>query len=557
VTGNISSLQSTTPIFFSSTENQRLDLALQHFQEAKDHGYPLSEEDTNIVKNYLHQCSREELHALLGLDLWATNEPMADIEKVCSLIIEAFLEQKSDLDLCSLMLSSLPPVIFLPIFPFTFFDCSENLIEYLPPTLSLATRLQSLNLWDNNLSVLPPIDQLTELYHLNCSFNLFESLPINLEKCTKLVELDFSFNHLTSIPEELKTLSNLQVLNCSGNNALNIVPFLLLELPNSCEINLSETAISDTRRDELEWLSTTAYGPQFIFFEEFIEDDDIKEKPLSEVLEDFYTVANSDIPPNIEILCTKELSPFPIDNEVNLKQWLIRLSDAKDGKETSLLRTALYQEATDFIALAIESAEYRKLFQTILIDASTTCGDRVALYNIYLHVAKELLNIDKTDLPKLAEFLKRGGLAIQILFEFGQNKILELRALQNKGLHKKHIDEIENYLELLVSLKQPLNLPIGTVEHMLYQSDVTEEDLQQAKKLVLEQLDNEVVVIEYLSKNRDWLSALEKKYPTEMQSIEQKKIENEIDPNPSYIALTKDALGLSTEPSAKKRKTSN
>ena len=152
---------------------------------------------------------------------------------------------------------------------------------------------------------------------------------------------------------------------------------------------------------------------------------------------------------------------------------------------------------------------------------------------VYLDIAKELATLDKTDLPALANFLKRGELTVHLLTAIAQQKIQTLR----------FVDEIEVYLAYLLHLKEALNIPIST-EGMLYFrcSGVTDEDLNTAKELVLAQLSNDDTVANYLVGNPVWLEALEAKYPQEMAAIRSSAELSGKDPKPPRVKLTKMAL---------------
>lgn len=85
----------------------------------------------------------------------------------------------------------------------------------------LALSLQRLYLGDNNLGddVFAPISLMTELRHLNLSFNdIYEIPPSSLFKSQQLEELYLSGNKLTSLPpDDLERLVNLRLIYLNGN----------------------------------------------------------------------------------------------------------------------------------------------------------------------------------------------------------------------------------------------------------------------------------------------------------------------------------------------------
>ncbi|MNJ83510.1 Leucine Rich repeats (2 copies) [compost metagenome] len=99
------------------------------------------------------------------------------------------------------------------------------------PELLRYRKLQKLQLWENEVKVLPAA--FFELAHLNqlyLSCNL-EELPPLVEKLQQLRILSLPGNKIRQIPSSIQTLSKLEKLDLS-NNQLTDLPVFLSELPS-------------------------------------------------------------------------------------------------------------------------------------------------------------------------------------------------------------------------------------------------------------------------------------------------------------------------------------
>lgn len=100
-------------------------------------------------------------------------------------------------------------------------DLSSTRLQKVPSYVFDMTKLEELNLSDNNLTGALPaeIRHLQNLRVLNASGNQMTGVPAEIGQLSKLEELDLSDNQLTGLPLELGNLSNLRVLDLRGNNA--------------------------------------------------------------------------------------------------------------------------------------------------------------------------------------------------------------------------------------------------------------------------------------------------------------------------------------------------
>lgn len=100
-------------------------------------------------------------------------------------------------------------------------NCSQqNLLEM--PNINHPDVVTNLNISFNKISLLPVMNQFSNLRFLIISHNNFTNLT-PLAALTQLVELDCSYNQLTSI-DFIFSMAELQVFQCSNNNIKKIKP---------------------------------------------------------------------------------------------------------------------------------------------------------------------------------------------------------------------------------------------------------------------------------------------------------------------------------------------
>jgi len=93
------------------------------------------------------------------------------------------------------------------------------------------------------LSALPPeIGRLTNLQHLNLSYNNLKELPPEIGNLTQLKILDLSANELQELPREMGNLNALRVLNLSANQLTDLSEEVTHLRPN--RINLQNNQMS-------------------------------------------------------------------------------------------------------------------------------------------------------------------------------------------------------------------------------------------------------------------------------------------------------------------------
>ncbi len=228
------------------------------------------------------------------LDTWCKNPTVRGLKtEAKEKIIEVFNKQKSQLDLSSHSLTSLPsslrnfthlthlnlgknPLRHVPkwigkLNNLISLDLNETEIENLPRSLSLLTQLRYLHLSHNRFTLLPDwIGNFKELTELWVSRNALVSVPESLGQLTNLRELRLKDNQLQTLPESLDALSTLLYVDLSGNpgeqlRAHTLIPYENLnnvERAAQAQLYLSDRGIDLRIRGRSEALFEVLYTPR-------------------------------------------------------------------------------------------------------------------------------------------------------------------------------------------------------------------------------------------------------------------------------------------------------
>jgi len=153
-------------------------------------------------------------------------------------------ECDDELNLASLKIAVFPGDIFGIHFLRTL-NLRGNMMEYLPPSMELLTKLEILNLSENGFKMLPDsFGGMTCLKKLQLHNNKLKELPKSIGKLENLQELYVGSNRLTGIPDEISNLVYLERLDAS-NNCLTQLPDSLnsKSLPNLRVVNFQGNGI--------------------------------------------------------------------------------------------------------------------------------------------------------------------------------------------------------------------------------------------------------------------------------------------------------------------------
>ncbi len=126
-------------------------------------------------------------------------------------------------------------------------NMSYNAITYMPSTFTNMTRLIYLDLSHNKIILMSRISKMINLTHLNLSHNKI-SQCINLEKLTKLRCLFLNNNRFSAMPDGIGELVDLQEFNM-GNNRLTNMSQDITKLKKMKKLCLEHNNIEQIPRD--------------------------------------------------------------------------------------------------------------------------------------------------------------------------------------------------------------------------------------------------------------------------------------------------------------------
>ncbi|MCX6986578.1 MAG: NEL-type E3 ubiquitin ligase domain-containing protein [Chlamydiae bacterium] len=201
--------------------------------------------------------------------------------------------------------------------------------------------------------------------------------------------------------------------------------------------------------------------------------------------------------------------------------WLNRIQSMADYDTKQQI---INQQIDGFLLQAEQDPVFRESFLCTIDQASSTCGDRMAVSMLYVGLnAKKAKFLQepkpsKEQMQEFAEFIIRGPWAVQKLQEYAQQIVDALEAkmrLEDNRSDGKCKESIEVFLGLPIKLKQRLRLQID-VDGMLYEGyakvlGVTEEAVDTAGCMIEEDIAQNKTSI--LSKDPDWQTMLRKYNP--------------------------------------------
>ncbi|KAI3763163.1 hypothetical protein L1987_53614 [Smallanthus sonchifolius] len=159
----------------------------------------------------------------------------------------AGLENLEELYVSSSLLESLPDSIGL-LLKLKILDVSSNKLTSLPDSICHCRSLVELDASFNKLTYLPTVIgfELVNLKKLSIPLNKIRSLPTSIGEMKSLQFLDAHFNELRVLPPSIGCLSNLEILNLSGNfSDLTSLPFTIGDLTNLKELDISNNQIHE------------------------------------------------------------------------------------------------------------------------------------------------------------------------------------------------------------------------------------------------------------------------------------------------------------------------
>jgi Leucine-rich repeat (LRR) protein len=127
----------------------------------------------------------------------------------------------------------------------THLDLSYNILTELPVSIDNLTNLTHLDLSYNILTELPvSIGNLTNLTHLHLNCNKLTEFPDSIGNLTNLTCLELGHNKLTELPDIIGNLTNLTCLEL-GHNKLTELPDIIGNLTNLTELDLTTNKLTE------------------------------------------------------------------------------------------------------------------------------------------------------------------------------------------------------------------------------------------------------------------------------------------------------------------------
>lgn len=471
-----------------------------------------------------------------------------------------------DLDLSALRLRALPENLrFLD--GLHALNLSSNKLEVLPDSIGAVSTLEKIVLRDNCLQSLPEsIGDLSNLQHLMLMSNKFRNLPEPVVNLSKLKSLDVRHNEVENVPQSINGLSELSSLLLSDNklrdlpesvchlsklrtllidknelqslpasignlsnlhefsiqkNLLSDLPQSFVSLPASCRVDLVDNPVSTTVREQLQnaivanQASHPEQGPHVIFSMAAFNRA-VTVKTLNEEIESWR--AESGV----------EKKPSEPQRKV-FEETLSRLSNVESTSLSNQLArmrvTAHYvkapqdlvQRVNAFLNYIEQAPDLIKTIAAVAVEGTETCDDRIAL--AFIEMEEAVVHHQSMNEPSLDKLVETaGGLhKSQLLKEIAQQKVSTLVGFK---------DPTEVILKYVVNLSKEFKLP-SQFDDMIFHAcatQVTEEDIQNARSQILEQSTNTHLNI-YLSTWEPWKQALSKQHPAEFAQI-QSEVEN-------------------------------
>jgi hypothetical protein len=345
----------------------------------------------------------------------------------------------------------------------------------------------------------------------------FNTIPEELRALPRVID----FNNTDISGFDFTGFTGLENLNLTNNRNLTSLPNSILDLPQSCTVDVTGCGLSRAIMERLrETASAEDYqGPRFSYSMEALNPQIENTESVEEILTGLSQLAQKEPPSIAEILRkvgVEEGVAYEEDTDVkgSLRVWLSRLSYMADYKTGGETQKMLAKNIIDYLELANEDPEFRGTFLAVIHGAGDTCGDRMALSVVNLNIAHQIQTHDLSDMKSLAHLLSRGIWAMRILEEIAGEKVKSL----------PFVDEIEVYLGYPTMLKDQLELPINIGEMLYFAcSSIKQGDLSTAEEIVNQQLNNQESLIAFLLTQDKWNEALKKNFPEELQTLLQQR----------------------------------
>ena len=223
------------------------------------------------------------------------------------------------------------------------------------------------------------------------------------------------------------------------------------------------------------------------------------------------------------LLDSIRLTSYGPSQQMNIKKntlytWLNRLSCFLSFKQRNERHKVLTRCIASYLMTARMDTDFRNIFFATILGASDTCGDRIINSILNIGIAHKIHTLPKEEYKQLAKFIGNTVWPIMLLQTVAHEKIKTLR----------FFDEIETYLAYPIKLKKELGLEIDVQEMLYFEhwSNVTDEDLRNAKSFVLNHTQNKAAYCQYLDTNDKWVEVVKEHKAEEVEKANLKRYED-------------------------------
>ncbi len=424
-------------------------------------------------------------------------------------------------------------------------DLSGSSITRLPEGFN-PPKLKNLNLSSSLIVSLPDHFNPSKLTHLDLSSTIITSLPNDFNP-PKLKALDLSYTIITSLPDHFNP-SKLTHLDLTGSSIRSLpegfcppklsyldltstritsLPESLLNLSSDCMIYLTLSNFANTLQDIIRtFINQEDYNGPFFFY----SINDLPTRAGSPSLEEalknlFSTTEVPERGPDFLNKLLQDIDQDQIDTtRNNLRIWIDRLSETASAKSQG--KKVFFESVVNTLQKATEDKALRSVVHTVISEASTTCGDRVALSAMHLDMQSKLHSKETPE--DIYTFLVNTVYSMDILETSARNIVPTLRMT----------DPLEVYLGLPVRFKREFHLDIN-IDQMLYFAcaGLTEGHIRDTRANLLEALQDKDKVVAFLEGQPKWMELLNTHYIEAIATAKEKRDAGAENPETASHAL--------------------
>ena len=348
------------------------------------------------------------------------------------------------------------------------------------PVLVVAALIETVYLVRRHRRLQPFKDQIRRWVDAQVDPSTREQVFNRIMRCYEngSTELDLSNCQLSAVPAEIRYLTRLKYLKLSYNPFDDFSSEVLSLHPN-CVIDCTDNNFIEGVAQSLnDHIRTPGYsGLTTIYL-----------CSTDRRLHKLYKIAGEKFfPLNM---------PLTMSEENTIETWLSRLHRIAGYTWGNSKRRVLAKLILQIVDKTRGDEEYRKVFFASIDEATSSCGDGMALSLLRIGIDFQISESLKTDdIGNIAYLLGHGSWVLNEL---------EKRARIHDG------DAAENYLGYPIKLRKRLKIPIVLRSmHYFFCSEISGTDLRDAEEKIKGQLSNFTSYARILCENQKWKDVLE------------------------------------------------